>query len=187
MAITFHPDGRITGNKLKQSGMILKVQSDEMYQTTAFGSSSSAYQSIDNKNFVTEGTNSNLLVQVEINGAITGSSNADRNFKMDYNVAGGSYTDLNYNTVNTHGNNSNNMFGNVRGDGAQNGGINIFTTFLIVGNGIWSAGQTLNFRLFTIGESTFAMNIAYSDAASVGSPSRFGRAVSKIQFTEIST
>ena len=63
----------------------------------------------------------------------------------------------------------------------------IFTSFLIVGNGIWTAGQTLNFRLFTIGESTFAMNIAYSDAASVGNPSRFGRAVSKIQFTEIST
>ena len=71
MTITFHPDGRITGNKLKQPGMILKVQSDEMYQTTAFGASSSAYQSIDNKNFVTEGTNSNILVQVEINGAIT--------------------------------------------------------------------------------------------------------------------
>ena len=45
----------------------------------------------------------------------------------------------------------------------------------------------LNFRLFTIGESTFAMNLAYSDGASVGNPSRFGRAVSKIQFTEIST
>ena len=187
MAITFHPDGSITGNKLKQSGMILKVQSDEIYQVTEYSNSPGTYQSIDNKNFVTEGTNSNLLVQVEINGAITGSANADRNFKMDYNVAGGSYTDLNYNTVNTHGNNSNNMFGNVRGDGAQNGGINIFTTFLIVGNGIWSAGQTLNFRLFTIGESTFAMNLAYSDGASVGNPSRFGRAVSKIQFTEIST
>ena len=92
MGVTFHPDGRVTGNKLKQSGMILKVQSDEIYQTTAYGNSSNAYQSIDNKNFVTEGTNSNLLVQVEINGAITGSSKADRNFKMDYNVAGGSYT-----------------------------------------------------------------------------------------------
>lgn len=64
------------------------------------------------------------------------SPNADRNFKMDYNVAGGSYTDLNYNTVNTNGNNGNNMFGNVRGDSCQNGGINIFTSFLIVGNGI---------------------------------------------------
>ena len=29
--------------------MILKVQSDEIYQTTAYGSSSNAYQSIDNK------------------------------------------------------------------------------------------------------------------------------------------
>ena len=50
-----------------------------------------------------------------------------------------------------------------------------------------TAGQTLNFRLFRIGESTFKMNLCYSDGASVGSPSRFGRAVSKIQFTEIST
>ena len=178
MAITFHSDGRITGSKLKQSGMILKVQSDEIYQTTAYSYTQGAYQTIDNKNFVTEGTNSNLLVQVEINGAITGSPNADRNFKMDYNVAGGSYTDLNYNTVNTNGNNGNNMFGNVRGDSCQNGGINIFTSFLIVGNGIWTAGQTLHFRLFTIGESTFAMNIGYSDAAGVGNASRFGRGVS---------
>ena len=186
MSITFHADGRVTGNKLKQPGMILKVQSDEIYQVTEYSNSPGTYQSIDNKNFVTEGTNSNLLVQVELNGAITGSSNADNNFKMDYNVAGGSYTDLNYNNVNTNGNNSNNMFGNIRGDSTQNGGINIFTSFLVVGNGIWSAGQTLNFRLFRIGESTFKMNLAYSDGASVGTPSRFGRAVSKIQFTEIS-
>ena len=72
MAITFHPDGRITGNKLKQPGMILKVQSDEIYQVTEYSNSPGTYQSIDNKNFVTEGTNSNLLVQVELNGAITG-------------------------------------------------------------------------------------------------------------------
>ena len=183
MAITFHPDGTITGGKLKQPGMILKVQSDEIYQITTYNNSSSAYQTIDTKNFVTEGTNSNLLVQVEINGAITGSPNADNNFKMDYNVAGGSYTDLNYNNVNTAGSNGNNMFGNIRGDGAQNGGINMFTTFLVEGSGIWTAGQTLNFRLFRIGESTFKMNLAYSDGAAV----RFGRAVSKIQFTEIST
>ena len=96
MTITFHADGRVTGAKLRQSGMILKVQSDEIYQVTEYSNSPNAYQSIDSKNFVTSGTNSNLLVQVELNGAITGSSNADNNFKMDYNVAGGSYTCLLY-------------------------------------------------------------------------------------------
>ena len=35
--------------------------------------------------------------------------------------------------------------------------------------------------------ASFYHNLAYSDGASVGNPSRFGRAVSKIQFTEIST
>ena len=126
-------------------------------------------------------TNSKILVHIEINGYIN-SANSDRNFRLQYKVGSGSYSSINYNTVNTNGNNGENMFGNVRGDGAQNGNMNVVTMFLLDAN--WTAGQTLNFKLETIGESTFVMNLAYSDGASVGSPSRFGRAVGKMSFFE---
>ena len=165
-------------------GLVLKYESNVLSQTTAYGSSSNAYQEITNKDFVVAGTNSRILIDIELNGYVN-SSGADRNFKLEYNIAGGSYNDINYNNVNTNGNNSNNMFGNIRGDSVLNGNMNVVTHFLLDAD--WTAGQTLNFKLFTIGESTLAMNLAYSDAASVGNPSRFGRAISKISFTEFAS
>jgi len=165
-------------------GLVLKYESNVLTQTTSYGSSSTAYQEITNKNFVVAGTNSRILIDIELNGYVN-SSGADRNFKLEYNVAGGSYTTINYNTVNTHGNNSNNMFGNIRGDSVLNGNMNVITHFLLDAD--WTAGQTLNFKLYTIGESTLVMNLAYSDGASVGTPSRFGRAISKISFTEFAS
>ena len=165
-------------------GLVLKYESNVLTQTTAYGSSSNAYQEITNKDFVVAGTNSRILIDIELNGYIN-SSGADRNFKLEYNVAGGSYNDINYNSVNTNSNNSNNMFGNIRGDSALNGNMSVITHFLLDAN--WTAGQTLNFKLYTIGESTLTMNLAYSDGASVGNPSRFGRAISKISFTEFAS
>ena len=165
-------------------GLVLKYESNVLTQTSSYGASSNAYQDITNKDFVVAGTNSRILIDIELNGYIN-NSGADRNFKLQYNVAGGSYTTINYNTVNPHGNNSDNMFGNIRGDGALNGNMNVITHFLLDAD--WTAGQTLNFKLQTIGESTLTMNLAYSDGASVGSPSRFGRSISKISFTEFAS
>jgi hypothetical protein len=162
-------------------GQVLKFQQDLLTQTTAYGSSSNAYQEITNKDFVVLETNSKILIHIEINGYVN-ASNADRNFRLQYKVANGSYSSINYNTVNTNGNNGENMFGNVRGDDAYNGNMNVVTMFLLDAN--WAAGQTLNFKLETIGESSFIMNLAYSDGASAGNPSRFGRAVGKMSFFE---
>jgi hypothetical protein len=162
-------------------GQVLKFQQDLLTQTTAYGSSSNAYQEITNKDFVVLETNSKILIHIEINGYIN-SGTADRNFRLQYKVANGSYSSINYNTVNTNGNNGENMFGNVRGDDVYNGNMNVVTMFLLDAN--WAAGQTLNFKLETIGEASFVMNLAYSDGASVGSPSRFGRAVGKMSFFE---
>jgi hypothetical protein len=164
-------------------GQVLKFQQDLLTQTTAYGSSSNAYQEITNKDFVVLETNSKILIHIEINGYVNAGT-ADRNFRLQYKVANGSYSSINYNTVNTNGNNGENMFGNVRGDDVYNGNMNVVTMFLLDAN--WAAGQTLNFKLETIGEASFVMNLAYSDGASVGSPSRFGRAVGKMSFFEFS-
>lgn len=163
-----------SGNTLSR---VLKFQQSTMSQTTVYSNNTTSLVAIDNKDFVVSGTNTNLLVGIEIHGHMS-SGSGDNNFNAQYNVAGGSYTDFNYNTANYSSSNGKNMFGNIRGDSRSAGDVTIFTQFLI--DGTWNAGETINVKLNLIGESSFSMNISSQDAQAV----RFGRGVSKIFFTE---
>jgi len=156
-------------------GKVLKVQQTTMpLLATYTGASSTTYQEITNDPFVVAGTNTNLLITLNINGYNSATS-ADRNFRLAYKVASGSYTNINFNP---NGTVSENMFSNIRGD--SNGQeVKIATSFLI--DGTWNAGDTITVKLETVGESTFNLNGAIATA-----DVRYGNGLSKFIFTEYS-
>jgi len=114
------------------------------------------------------------LIMVEINGYMS-ASNADRNFRLSYKVASGSFTNINFNP---NGSIGYNMFGDIRGD-SYNHETNITTHFLI--DGTWNAGDTITVKLETVGEGTYYLNGAPANA-----DVRFGNGLSKFIFTEYS-
>ena len=153
---------------------VLKIQQSLISAISSFtGASSTTYQTIQESTFVVAGTNTDLLIQLNINGT-NSSSSIDRNFRMAYKVGSGSYTNINFNP---NGTVSENMFSDIRGDDAQTGTCTV-TNFLI--DGTWSAGSTITVKLECVGEGTFNLNGAIST-----SDVRFGNGLSKFIFTEI--
>lgn len=155
----------------------LKVQQTTIAGISNYsGSSSTTYQIITEPTFQVKGTNTNLLVVLNICGYV-GSSSADRNFRLSYKVGSGSFTYINHNP-NGSVTNGYNMFSDIRGD-AYRHEVNITTHFLI--DGTWNSGDTITVRLETVGESTFHFNgnVSSSDV-------RFGNGLTKFIFTEYS-
>ena len=156
-------------------GKVLKVQQTTIPGLATYsGASSTTYQEVTQDPFVVAGTNTNLLIVVEINGYMS-HNNGDRNFRLAYKVASGSYTNINFNP---NGTTSENMFGDIRGD-SYNHETNITSHFLV--DGTWNAGDTIMVRLETVGEGTYYLNGAPST-----SDVRFGNGLSKLIFTEYS-
>ena len=155
-------------------GKVLKVQQTTIPTLATYSTGSTTYQEVTQDPFVVAGTNSNLLVMVEINGYMS-HDNADRNFRLSYKVASGSFTNVNFNP---NGTVSENMFGDIRGN-SYNHETNITTHFLI--DGTWNAGDTITVKLETVGEGTYYLNGAVST-----SDVRFGNGLSKFIFTEYS-
>ena len=155
-------------------GKVLKVQQTLISSISDFSAASTTYQTVIESTFAVAGTNTNLLITLNIAG-LSSNENADRNFRLAYKVGSGSYTNVNFNP---NGSTSENMFGDIRG-GSYNHEVNICTHFLI--DGTWSAGSTITVRLETVGEGTFYHNGAIS-AADV----RFGNGLSKLILTEYS-
>ncbi len=156
-------------------GKVLKVQQTTIPGITDYtGASSTTYQTITEPTFQVAGTNSNLLVVLNICGYSSNSS-GDRNFRLSYKVGSGSYTNINYNP---NGTTSENMFSDIRGD-AYRHELNVTTHFLI--DGTWNSGDTITVRLETVGESTLHLNgtVSTSDV-------RFGNGLTKFIFTEYS-
>ena len=153
---------------------VLKIQQSLISSISSFtGASSTTYQTIQESTFVVAGTNTDLLIHLNINGT-NSSGSIDRNFRMAYKVGSGSYTNINFNP---NGTVSENMFSDIRGDDAQTGTCTV-TNFLI--DGTWSAGSTITVKLECVGEGTFNLNGAISS-----SDVRFGNGLSKFIFTEI--
>tara|TARA_R100001509_G_scaffold110567_1_gene66284 strand:+ start:1122 stop:1634 length:513 start_codon:yes stop_codon:yes gene_type:complete len=153
----------------------LKVQQTTIGSISSYSdSSSTTYQTISEPTFQVAGTNTNLLVVLNICG-YSSNSNADRNFRLSYKVGSGSYTYINHNPSGTIGYN---MFSDIRGD-AYRHEINITTHFLI--DGTWNSGDTITVKLETVGESILYLNgnVANSDV-------RFGNGLTKVIFTEYS-
>ena len=75
-------------------GKVLKVQQNTMATISNFAAASTTYQTISEETFVVAGTNTNLLVTLNIAGHMS-ASNADRNFRLAYKVGSGSYTYIN--------------------------------------------------------------------------------------------
>ena len=157
-------------------GKVLKVQQSLINSgsISSFAAASTTYQTMSEDTFVVAGTNTNLLVILNIAGHMS-ASNADRNFRLAYKVASGSYTNFGFNS---NGTVSENIGSDFRGDDIQHG-MNISFSFLI--DGTWNAGDTITIKLETVGEGTFYHNGAIS-AADV----RFGNGLSKIILTEYS-
>ena len=155
-------------------GKVLKVQQNTMATISNFAAASTTYQTISEETFVVAGTNTNLLVTLNIAGHMS-ASNADRNFRLAYKVGSGSYTYIN---KNPNGSISENMFSNIRGDSVYYG-VYASTSFLI--DGTWNAGNTITAKLETVGEGTF-----YHNGAIAASDVRFGNGLSKMIFTEYS-
>ena len=155
-------------------GKVLKVQQTTIPGLATYSTGSTTYQEITNDPFVVVGTNSNLLIMLNIMG-YNSSSAVDRNFRLAYKVASGSYTNINFNP---NGTVSENMFSDIRGSGPSHE-LAVNTQFLI--DGTWNAGDTITVKLETVGESTFYFNtnIASADV-------RFGNGLSKFIFTEYS-
>jgi len=152
----------------------IKVQQTTVPGISNYSAGSTTYQTITEPTFQVTGTNTNLLVVLNICGYI-GSNTADRNFRLAYKVGSGSYSSINFNP---NGTTSENMFSDIRGD-AYRHEFNITTHFLI--DGTWNSGDTITVRLETVGESTFYFNgtVSTSDV-------RFGNGLSKFIFTEFS-
>lgn len=155
-------------------GKVLKVQQTTIPTIATYSSGSTTYQEVTNDPFVVAGTNSNILVTLNIAG-YTSNSGADRNFRLAYKVASGSYTNINFNP---NGSTSENMFSDIRGDD-RGYEFALSTSFLI--DGTWNAGDTITVKLETVGESTFYLNGAISTT-----DVRFGNGLSKFIFTEYS-
>ena len=156
-------------------GKTLKVQQTTVPGITDYtGASSTTYQTVAEPTFQVAGTNSNLLVVLNICGYSSNSS-GDRNFRLAYKVGSGSYTNINFNP---NGTTSENMFSDIRGD-AYRHELNVITHFLI--DGTWNSGDTITVRLETVGESTLHLNgtVSTSDV-------RFGNGLTKFIFTEYS-
>ena len=157
-------------------GKVLKVQQSLINSGSIsnFAAASTTYQTMSEDAFVVTGTNTNLLIQLNICGHMS-ASNADRNFRLSYKVGSGSYTNVNFNP---NGSISENMFSDIRGDSIALE-VKIATNFLV--DGTWSAGNTITVRLETVGEGTF-----YHNGAISATDVRFGNGLSKLVLTEIS-
>tara|TARA_A100001035_G_scaffold135991_1_gene107053 strand:+ start:647 stop:1522 length:876 start_codon:yes stop_codon:yes gene_type:complete len=155
-------------------GKVLKVQQTTIPTLGTYSTGSTTYQTVQESTFVVVGTNSNLLIMLNIMGYNSG-SNVDRNFRLAYKVASGSYTNINFNP---NGTVSENMFSDIRGSGPSYE-IAVNTQFLI--DGTWNAGDTITVKLETVGESSFYLNGAISST-----DVRFGNGLSKFIFTEYS-
>ena len=155
-------------------GKVLKVQQNTMATISNFAAASTTYQTISEETFVVAGTNTNLLITLNIAGHMS-ASNADRNFRIGYKVGSGSYTQIGFNP---NGSISENIGSDFRGDDMQHG-KNIAFSFLI--DGTWTAGNTITVKLSTVGEGTF-----YHNGAIAANDVRFGNGMSKFIFTEYS-
>jgi|TARA_R100000455_G_C6219500_1_gene84440 hypothetical protein len=156
-------------------GKTLKVQQTTIGSISNYSqSSSTSYQTISEPTFQVAGTNTNLLVVLNIAGHVS-ASNTDRNFRLSYKVGSGSYTYINHNPSGTVGYN---MFSDMRGD-AYRHELNITTHFLI--DGTWNSGDTITVKLETVGEGILYLNgnVSSSDV-------RFGNGLTKVIFTEYS-
>ena len=95
MAITFHPDGRVTGNKITQSGMVLQViNSLNTYPHTFTGAANTEYtvESASSTNWETSITvNQGNKVHAIISLMVGKQGDANTYFDLYYNVDGGSY------------------------------------------------------------------------------------------------
>ena len=153
---------------------VLKIQQTTIPLLATYSTGSTTYQEVTQDPFVVTGTNTNLLITLNICG-FQSHNNADRNFRLSYKVGSGSYTNVNFNP---NGTVSENMFGDIRGD-SYNHEVNITTHFLI--DGTWNAGDTIMVKLETVGENTYYLNGAPANA-----DVRFGNGLSKFIFTEYS-
>ena len=157
-------------------GKVLKVQQKLINggSISSFAAASTSYQTMSEDTFAVAGTNTNLLVTLNIAGHMS-HDNADRNFRLAYKVGSGSYTKFGFNS---NGSISENIGSDFRGDDIQHG-MNISFSFLI--DGTWNAGDVITVRLETVGEGTF-----YHNGAISATDVRFGNGLSKIIFTEYS-
>ena len=96
MAITFHPDGRVTGNKITQSGMVLQViNSLNTYPHTFTGTQNTEYtvESASSTNWETSITvNQGNKVHAIISLMVGKQGDANTYYDLYYNVDGGSYS-----------------------------------------------------------------------------------------------
>ena len=155
-------------------GKTLKIQQSLISSISDFAAADTTYQTISEPTFVVAGTNTNLLIQLNIMGR-NSSISVDRNFRLAYKVGSGSYTNINFNP---NGSISENMFSNIRAQATYQE-VRISTSFLI--DGTWNAGDTITARLETIGEGTFHLNGSITTGYV-----KFGNGLSKIIFTEYS-
>ena len=157
-------------------GKVLKVQQKLINggSISSFAAASTSYQTMSEDTFAVAGTNTNLLVTLNIAGHMS-ASNADRNFRLAYKVGSGSYAKFGFNP---NGSISENFGSDFRGDDI-NHGMNISFSFLI--DGTWNAGDVITVRLETVGEGTF-----YHNGAISATDVRFGNGLSKIILTEYS-
>ena len=155
-------------------GKTLKIQQSLISSISDFAAADTTYQTISEPTFVVAGTNTNLLIQLNIMGR-NSSISVDRNFRLAYKVGSGSYTNINFNP---NGSISENMFSNIRAQATYQE-VRISTSFLI--DGTWNSGDTITARLETIGEGTFHLNGSITTGYV-----KFGNGLSKIIFTEYS-
>ena len=97
MAITFHPDGRVTGNTLKSPGNVIQVVSSQITGTSSIASSSGTPQATGMITSLTpKGVGSKFFVTASgmsmHNNA--GASNQGSRFWLYASVAGGSYSNV---------------------------------------------------------------------------------------------
>ena len=95
MAITFHPDGRVTGNKITQSGMVLQViNSLNTYPHTFTGTQNTEYtvESASGTSWETSITiNQGNKVHAIISLMVGKQGDANTYYDLYFNVDGGSY------------------------------------------------------------------------------------------------
>jgi len=166
------------GNNVTQTLPAVTLQVVDYYYNSInnWSTNSNTYQRVFTFNMTPKVSNSKVIVTLELCG-YNSNGGHDNNFRLGYQINGGSASYIGANPSVPSGNGSYNLHGNVRGDHRVNSWTETWMNRL---TGSWSAGATVTFFVDTIGEGTW-----YANQGNSTGQTRFGRGTSKMVIEEI--
>ena len=166
------------GNNVTQTRATKVIQfiRNEYSSISNFSTNSNTYQRMLSFNVTPLLSSSQFHVTLELHG-YNSNGGHDNNFRIGFQINGGSASYIGGNSNNASGNGPNNLHGNVRGDHRVNSWCE---TFNETKTGSWSAGDTVTLFVDTIGEGTY-----YANQGNSTGQTRFGRGTCKMIVREI--